>query len=250
MAKPVSIQLYSVREALKNDPWGTLEKIASFGYVGVEPCGVIGDSIDEMARHINDLGLKVNAVQTGTPVGGDANRLMDEAATLGTSHIVCPWYDAAQWKTVEGIEKIAEKMQQAVDSTAERGMTFGYHNHEFELAVVDGKPGLPRLAELVPGMKFTVDTYWVKVGGQDPVEIVKALGGQATILHIKDGPLVKEEPMVAAGSGKMDFPPIVQAATAANWLVVELDRCGTDMLTAVEQSVKYLVEAGLGEARK
>jgi sugar phosphate isomerase/epimerase len=249
MAKPISVQLYSVRESIADDPWGTLEKIAGMGYVGVEPCAVIGGDVEEMARRIKDLGLTVSAVQTGTPAGDDANRLMDEAEALGTTHIVCPYHDGSNWKDAAGIEKTAELFEEAIARTAERNMTFGYHNHEFELAVIDGKCGLLKLAERLPELKFTVETYWVKVGGQDPVEVVTTLGAQANLLHIKDGPLVKGEPMVAAGAGKMNFPPIVEAATGAEWLVVELDACATDMLAAVEQSIKYLVDSGLGQSK-
>jgi hypothetical protein len=37
----------------------------------------------------------------------------------------------------------------------------------------------------------------------------------------------------------MDFPPLL-AGTQADWLVIELDRCATDMLTAVEKSLRFL----------
>ncbi|MDT8389988.1 MAG: hypothetical protein RRC34_05705 [Lentisphaeria bacterium] len=47
----------------------------------------------------------------------------------------------------------------------------------------------------------------------------------------------------------MDFPPIIAAADSAEWLVVELDRCDTDMMTAVEQSFHYLVNAGFGHGK-
>jgi hypothetical protein len=38
----------------------------------------------------------------------------------------------------------------------------------------------------------------------------------------------------------MDFPPILKAGSSAEWLIVELDRCATDMLTAVETSYRNL----------
>lgn len=251
MTLPISVQLYSVRDALKVDPWDTLAKIADMGYVGVEPFGVIGDDVGEMARRISDLGLVVSTCQTGTPVDDNANRLMDEAETLGCKHIVCPFHAGKEWLDIEGIARTAELFNRAVASTAARGMTFGFHNHDIELTVVDGKPGLLQLAAKVPGMFFTVDTYWVEVGGQSAVEIVKALGSQANVLHIKDGPIknAKECAMVAAGSGAMDFPPIVAVAEGAQWLVVEIDRCDTDMMTATAESIDYLAEAGLGHKR-
>jgi sugar phosphate isomerase/epimerase len=151
---------------------------------------------------------------------------------------------------MDGLKKAAEVMNQAVENCARRGMTFGYHNHDFELQVVDGKPALLHLSELTGGKMYnTVDTYWVQVGGQNPAEIIKTLGPCANLLHIKDGPLVKGEPMMAAGKGKMDFPPIIEAATAAEWLVVELDACATDMMQAVKESIDYLADMGLGRKR-
>ena len=51
------------------------------------------------------------------------------------------------------------------------------------------------------------------------------------LAHIKDGPLVKDQPHVAVGSGKMDFEPIFAAVDpdVFEWAVVELDNCATDM---------------------
>jgi hypothetical protein len=45
---------------------------------------------------------------------------------------------------------------------------------------------------------------------------------------------------------------VVKAADpkVLQWLVVELDACATDMMRAVEDSYKYLTEAGLAEGNK
>jgi hypothetical protein len=68
------------------------------------------------------------------------------------------------------------------------------------------------------------------------------------LLHIKDGPAVQGEPMVAAGEGSMDFPAIAQAAGGATeWMIVELDACATDMLEAVEKSRRYLIQHNLAK---
>ncbi|MBN1555114.1 MAG: sugar phosphate isomerase/epimerase [Phycisphaerae bacterium] len=251
MTKPISLQLYSVREQMKQDVEGTLKALGEMGFVGLEPAGLPeGYSAAQLRKILNDLGMVVSAHQGGTPVGDDEQRLCDEAEALGTKHIVCPWYDPKLFASMDGIRQVADVMNQAVDNCAKRGMTFGYHNHDFELQIVDGKPALLHLSELTGGKMFnTVDTYWVQVGGQNAVEIIKTLGPCANLLHIKDGPLVKGEPMTAVGKGKMDFPPIVAAAEAAEWLVVELDACATDMMQAVKDSIDYLSNAKLGQKR-
>ncbi|MGC8781906.1 MAG: sugar phosphate isomerase/epimerase family protein, partial [Anaerolineae bacterium] len=76
--------------------------------------------------------------------------------------------------------------------------------------------------------------------GVDPVQAIREAGPRATLLHIKDGPANTTDPMVAVGEGVMDFPAILKAASYAEWLIVELDRCATDMAEAVAKSVRYL----------
>jgi sugar phosphate isomerase/epimerase len=251
MPKPISLQLYSVREQLAQDVEGTIQSLGEMGYVGLEPAGLPeGYSAEQLGGIINGLGMVVSAYQGGAPVGDDAQRLCDEAEALGTKHVVCPWFEPKFFESIDGLKQLADVMNQAVENCARRGMTFGYHNHDFELQLVNGKPALLHLCELTGGKMFnTVDTYWVQVGGQDPVEVIKSLGPCANLLHIKDGPVNKSEPMTAVGAGKMDFPPIVAAAEHAEWLVVELDRCATDMMQAVKESIDYLAETGLGRKR-
>ena len=70
MAKPISLQLYSVREQLAKDVEGTIQALAKMGYVGLEPAGVpSGCSAKQFRKIIHDLGMTVSASQGGTPVG-------------------------------------------------------------------------------------------------------------------------------------------------------------------------------------
>ena len=102
-----------------------------------------------------------------------------------------------------------------------------------------------------PDIFFEIDTYWAKTAGLDPVKVVAELRERAPLLHIKDGPAVKGEPMVAAGEGNMDFPAITQAAGGVpEWWVVELDACATDMLEAVEKSYDYLTGHNLATGKR
>jgi sugar phosphate isomerase/epimerase len=99
------------------------------------------------------------------------------------------------------------------------------------------------IQEIDPTIFFEVDAYWVKTAGCDPAQVVAELGARAPLIHAKDGPAVKGEPMVAVGDGSQDFSKILQAANGhAEWLIVELDQCTTDMLAAVERSHRYLTE--------
>jgi hypothetical protein len=57
--------------------------------------------------------------------------------------------------------------------------------------------------------------------------------------------------MTALGEGVVDIPGVVAAgAGSTEWLVVELDRCDSDITEAVRKSYRYLVETGLAHGNK
>ena len=92
-----------------------------------------------------------------------------------------------------------------------------------------------------PAVLFEIDTYWVQTAGVDATALVRELGDRAPLLHIKDGLLKRELPMVAVGDGQMDFNETIPAgAPHTEWLIVELDRCAGDMMLAVSRSLVYL----------
>jgi sugar phosphate isomerase/epimerase len=97
------------------------------------------------------------------------------------------------------------------------------------------------------------DVYWAaNFGAVDVPALIRRHPGRFPSLHVKDGPLVQEEPHVAVGAGKMDIPPLIAAAEGdvLEWNIVELDHCGTDMMQAVRDSYAYLVGEGLAKGNK
>ena len=95
------------------------------------------------------------------------------------------------------------------------------------------------LEHLSPEVLFELDTYWVKIGGQDPAAVLAELGSRAPLIHIKDGSGVPGNfNMKAAGQGVMDFKPIFARAKNAEWLISELDGCETDMLQAIKGKLR------------
>jgi len=152
--------------------------------------------------------------------------------------------DPGYFKSVNKMKELAEILNQAYAIATESGMKISYHNHDFEYALLDGRPAIYTMQEyLDPGINFELDTYWIKVAGQDPAEVTAKMGTRSPLLHIKDGPATKEADMTAVGDGVVDVPAIIEAGKPhTEWLIVELDRCATDMLAAVEKSYLYLAK--------
>lgn len=236
----IGIQLYSVRGNAAKDFAGTIRQVAEMGYKVMEPAGFPGSNVEDAATLFKELGVEIVSFHGGLPLGENKNRIIDEAQTLGAKYIISG-FGPDNFKTEDAIKASADTFNQAAAVAAEHGLQVGYHNHDWEMFDVNGTPGYRIFLENTEENVLTqLDTYWVKVGGQDPVSVLKEVGERAKVIHIKDGPCVRSEPMTAVGSGKMDFPPIIAAATCAEALIVELDSCGTDMMEAVKQSYDYL----------
>jgi sugar phosphate isomerase/epimerase len=253
MAAPIALQLYTIREAMGQDQFApAVRKVAEMGYVGVETAGFPGTTPQAARQLFDELGLTVAGSHLPLPLGDNKNEVLEIAATLGTPSLICPALRPDDhYKTMDQIKKTAELVNEANAVARANGLSLGLHNHWWEYEPVEGQYPNQLMAELVdPTVFFEIDTYWAKTAGADPVAIVRALGRRAPLLHLKDGPCRQGEPMVALGQGSMDLPAIVKAGQGSTeWLVVELDACASDMLTAVEQSYNYLVGQGLATGR-
>jgi sugar phosphate isomerase/epimerase len=235
-----ALQLYTLRDELGRDFEGTIRKVAAFGYRGVETAG-FPDAKAAKAL-FNELGLKVVAAHSGLPLGNEKQKVLDTLAIIESPYLIVPWLDPdTYFKTVDGVKKACEMINEGNQVLRGTGIELAYHNHWFELAIIDGKPAYQHMLDYLDAdIDFELDTYWVQVGGIDPVEAVKGLGKRAALLHLKDGPANgREAAMTALGKGNVDIPGIL-AVSQAEAHIVEIDRCDTDMLQAVQDSFNYL----------
>lgn len=249
MSKPTALQLYTVRALLADDYDGTLRRIAEFGYAGVEPFGTPAD-LDAQAARIHALELAVPSVHIPPPADAAAQETaLRITAAYDTQRIVCSIMPEG-FAMPYAVARTCDTLNAMGQFAADHGLTLGYHNHWWEFEPVGGQvPFDVMRRELDPSIIFEVDIYWAQVGGRDPAALLADLGGRAPLLHVKDGPADgPESAMVALGDGVVDVPEAV-AAGAADWLIVELDQCDTDMLAAVERSFAYLTSEGLGHGR-
>ena len=249
--KPIALQLYSLREAAAKDFPGVLRWVAETGYKGIEYAGLQGHDAKEIATLVDDLGLQVSSSHTGLPTPENITQIADTELTLGNTRVISG-FGPNDFQTTDAVKAAAAKFEQAAELLEPYGITFGFHNHWWEFATLDGKYVYDILMAEAPDVFSELDVYWAAYGKADPVKVVSRYSSRLPLLHIKDGPLVEGEPHTAGGSGKLDMPAIIGAAdpSVLEWLIVELDNCATDMHEAVKQSYVYLVSSGLGLGNK
>lgn len=252
MAQPLSIQLYSVRETAAKDFVGVLKGIAAIGYRGVEFAGLHGHKPGDLRRVLDDLGLAASSTHAALPTKDNLQETVDTAGALGYTMVISG-KGPGDFKTLDAVQAAADQFQQGADLLKGTGLRLGYHNHWWEMERFGDRFGLEVFLDRAPDVFSQVDVYWAcNFGAVDVPALVRRHAARIPLLHLKDGPLVKDQPHTAVGRGRMRMRPIVEAADPGvlEWLVVELDSCATDMMQAVRDSYAYLTGEGLAEGKR
>ncbi|TCC51469.1 sugar phosphate isomerase/epimerase [Kribbella pittospori] len=240
-ATNLSLQLYTVRAAMKDDLDRTLERIAELGYQLVEPYSFVtfAGLADSLTRH----GLSAPTAHMGL-LGADLGPIFEAAARIGIETVIAPSSDRGSWSSAAYVTSVADELNAAAEKAAGYGLTVGYHNHWWELEErLGGKHGLEVLVEnLAPEVVLEVDTYWAHVGGADVPALLGRLGDRVAALHIKDGDGSRDNTnQVAVGSGVIPVWDFIKASPSMKYGVVELDDTSGDVFEAVGDSLSYLL---------
>jgi sugar phosphate isomerase/epimerase len=249
---PISVQLYSLREEAAQDFPSVLRRLGETGFVGVELAGLHGLTPTEFCAILDEAGLSVSSGHFGGSPDVMLSSL-DDFEAVGCKTAILAYLPPENFATLDAVKASAEFINRTHETAAARNITMGYHNHwwEFE-TMLDERSAWSHLWDhLEPGVVAELDLYWCLVGGGDPKQVISELGDRLALLHVKDGPANDPKAsMVSVGAGSVSIADILGAAPTAQWHVVELDRCDTDMATAVDDSYRFLTTNALSRGRK
>lgn len=252
MTKPIGVQLYSVRQALADQFEPTLRRVAAMGYAGVEFAGVYGQSPASAAALCRELDLQITSAHLPLPLGDARAQTLETAEALGIQTIVCGWLPSERFTALDSIKAVCDELNEADEIARANGLKLAYHNHEFEFqSLPDSTTPHAHMQSLcAPTLLFELDIYWARFAKVDPAAVIRELGARAPLIHVKDGDgIQRSDSMRPLGEGIVDIPTALNAADAAEWLIVELDSCAIDMFEALEKSIAYLQQKGLGHGR-
>jgi sugar phosphate isomerase/epimerase len=245
-----SIQLYTLRDALEKDLSGTIAKVAQIGFAQVEPYNFVATA--------KELGAALQENRLTAPSGHapllsqDQDQIFAAARALGMETVIEPFIPAEKWQSAEDIQDTAAKLNAAAGKAAGYGLRVGYHNHAWELeSTIEGQTALEYFAGLLhPQVVLEIDTYWVAVGGRDPVALLERLGDRVRLIHIKDGPVSTDtKAQLPAGQGQIPVLDVIAAAKSLEVGVVEFDDYAGDIFDGIAQSLAYLQQAATGQVR-
>jgi sugar phosphate isomerase/epimerase len=242
----IGIQLYTVRDLVRQDLEGTLVALKEIGFAEVEFAGYpAGASAAQVRAMLARAGLDAPSGHFGLEQVRDAwEQTADFARGVGHRFVVVPSLPASDRQTLEGYRRVAELLSRRGEDARRRGMTLAYHNHDFEFLVMEGRtPFNVLLEESDPDLlKVELDLYWVTRGGRDPLRYFAQWPGRFPLLHVKDMDRAAERGFTEVGTGRIDFARIFRQAGGAGTrhFFYEQDRTAGPPLQSARASYQYL----------
>jgi sugar phosphate isomerase/epimerase len=176
----ISVQLYSVNEALNADLDGGLSKLANIGLRYIEAFDFVRRPAELRAafdRHglsaptghaflVSKEVRRADGTVTQVPPHEET---FAAAQQLGLETVIDPFVAPERWTSVEDVQETARRLNEAAAAATAYGLTVGYHNHDHELRPrIDGRPSLEVLADhLDEEVRLEVDLYWAAAAGVD-----------------------------------------------------------------------------------
>lgn len=250
-AQEIALQLYSLRNEMKEDVKGSHQLVADWGIKYIEGGGTYGMELEAYKNLISGLGLSMIAV------GADYNQLkdnpqeiIDNAKAFGAKYATCFWipHPSGQFSDEEMQEAI-EVFNRAGKILKDAGITLTYHPHGYEFKPYGKGTLFDKMLVEANQFEFNMDVYWVKMGGGDPLAIMKKYPKKFPLLHLKDrahgtpgntNGQGDVETNVVLGTGDVDIRGLIKQAkkVGTKYLIIEDE--SSRSVQQIPQSVAYI----------
>lgn len=266
----IGIQLWTLRDQLKENPEATLKAVKEAGYKQVELARLAG--YPDLSPIIKDLDLKVNSshfnwayitqrwdLQGQTPENTSFDYLLENADKAGLDSLIFAYWLPEERSSLDDYKKLADQLNQAGEKANKAGIQMGYHNHNFEFAPMEGSTGYDTLLERTEAelVKFELDVFWSSVAGIPTLPLMEKMKGKLHWLHLKDKLAgtpkafdtgeVSHEAFQPLGKGEVDLRAVIKAAPelGVKYCMVEQDH-SPSIFKDINTSMEYLKNPSKG----
>ena len=269
---PVAVQVYGLRDLLENTPENfkaVMQQVKDLGYDGVELAGTYGLEPAFIKKTLAEVGLiPISAHVAFDEMMKNLDGVIADYSTIGVKFLVMP-YMAEEYRPAnpEGFKKFLPMLNEVGAKIHAAGMTFLYHNHDFEFVrLADGTWGYDAMFAAIPhdNLMSELDTCWCDVATGEAPAFVRKYTDRIPVVHLKDyikrGEVKNMYKLIGieteesegdtgyfgfrpVGFGQMIWEPVLEAAldAKAQWVVVEQDEhYELDPMECARRSREYL----------
>jgi len=273
MAARIYLCAYTIQEDWKSDPISAMEKVKKMGYEGMEIDILVDEELFITIKYkLKELGLAA----VGTHIAIDdlvarIDLIFDRMKQVDMKYLGIPWLADECLPSGKSYEETKAKIRYIAERCRLEGITFHYHNHNFEFEKINGVCKQDIFLQDIPELGLQLDVCWCTVGGQDPAAYIRHYGHKTKVLHLKDfdaqgditnkklfdllGQESADDPgqtrdsagfrFTPLGLGKVDFPSIFKASDEVGivWMGVEQDASpDRPPMEAAKISIDYIKE--------
>lgn len=251
LAQEFGLQLYSLRNQFKTDIEGTLKTISDWGIEKLEGGDTYGMDEAEFRNLLERYNLEVVSIGVDyNDLKKDLSSVADKAERYGVSYLMCPWipHNGDDF-TLEDTQNAIALFNKAGSYFKERGLTFTYHMHGYEFRPHGDGTLFDLMAQQATDFDFEMDVYWVKHGGEDPLELLNRYPDKFPLMHLKDmakGIVGNDsghedvETNVVLGQGQIDMAAIIKRANELGVEHMFIEDESSRVLKQVPQSLNFL----------
>jgi sugar phosphate isomerase/epimerase len=256
----MGLQLYTIRDAMRRDVPGTLQRVAALGYQEVETYGFDPDGLGyygqparEFAQRLRDHGLvspsgHYDLNRFATASDADLYRYVDRciegAKLVGHEYITWPFLEEPL-RGLDSFSRIVGRFNAIGERIAKAGLQFAYHNHGFEFTEQSGRvPYDIVLRETDPKLvKLQLDLYWLAHDSkQTPRYWFERAPGRYVMWHVKDMHKVSRD-YTELGNGTIDYTKIWPDAAFSgmkHFFVEQGGNFATDSMQSAADGAAYV----------
>lgn len=230
----IALQLYSLRDQMKSDVEGTHLLPSKWGIKYLEGGSTYGFSLDEYQELLASHDLSIISVGADfQQLKDNPQEIIESAHAYGAKYATCFWipHPSKNFSMKEAKEAV-EVFNKAGKIFKDNGITLTYHPHGYEFKSYNNGVLFDYMIENAQHYEFNMDVFWVKMGGGDPLQLMKKYPDKFPLLHLKDrkkGTLGNPfgtgdvESNVVLGTGDIDIKGIILEAKkiGTKYLIIE-----------------------------
>jgi sugar phosphate isomerase/epimerase len=212
----IGLELYSVRDAMKLDPEGTLAKIRAMGYDDVEllwSFDNFGRTPEQVNASLKNEGLRAPSAHIAPEILlKDWEKSVEQARFLGHEYLIVPSLPAETNRSLDAWRLWADRFNNAGATASRHGVWLAFHNEPSHQRPIAGKVPYDLFVEHTDPrvVRLQLDVGNMVMGGGDPLRYLQKYKDRYHSFHLKDiTPDRKSD--TDLGSGNVDLKKILAA---------------------------------------
>lgn len=248
MGNQFGIQLYTIRNLVKEDFPGSMQILADIGFTTIETAEYsnrkfYGYDPADFLNTVKAFGL--NPLSSHSYISrSNISQTIEDTAKAGMKYLVQPVVPEAIRKSLDDYKRIADDLNSFGEQCKNSGLTFAYHNHNFEFEKIESLIPYNLLLENTDPDLVTMelDTYWMVYGGYQPTAYFNLFPGRFKLLHVKDMAEGEDKKSTEIGSGLINFPEIFEMKDLSGMenFFLEQEEFDLDPWNSLAQSFNYM----------